>query len=71
MLSLDSSEGSGASDPLGIGFQGHLRLFQDMIEAITAGRPPLVDGVEGRKAVEIICAIYRSQQLGQPIMLQV
>ncbi len=61
--------GSGAADPLAIGHEGHRRQIADMVEAIRAGRPPLVDGTEGRKAVEIIRAIYRSAQTDRPIDL--
>ncbi len=39
-------------------------------EAITTGRPPLVDGREGRKAVEIILAIYQSMATGRVVELK-
>jgi len=69
MLSLEGMEGSGASDPMGIGCAGHVRQINDLIDAVKNGRPPLVDGLEGRKAVEIICGIYESQRLGRLVRL--
>ena len=57
-----SSGNSGASDPRGISHEGHRAQLADFLAAIDAGRPPLVDGREGRRAVEIIRAIYRSAE---------
>ena len=62
-------EGTGAADPLAIGHEGHRRQIADMVDAILTGRPPLIDGAEGRKAVEIIRAIYRSAQVDRPVAL--
>ena len=61
--------GSGAADPTAIGHEGHRLQIADMVEAIRSGRPPGIDGAEGRKAVEIIRAIYRAAESGQPIEL--
>ncbi len=61
--------GTGAADPLAIGHEGHRRQIADMVDAILTGRPPLVDGAEGRKAVEIIRAIYWSAQTDRPVAL--
>ncbi len=43
--------------------------YQDMIDAIRKNREPMVNGIEGRKALEIVLAIYRSSKEGQIIML--
>ncbi|MGI8915948.1 MAG: Gfo/Idh/MocA family protein [Chloroflexota bacterium] len=45
----------------------HQLQLADFLDAIIADRQPLVNGEEGRKAVEIIQAIYRSGQTGQDI----
>ncbi|MGI6401644.1 MAG: Gfo/Idh/MocA family oxidoreductase [Thermoguttaceae bacterium] len=34
--------------------------FKDVLDAIETGRKPLIDGYEGRKSVELFCAIYES-----------
>jgi len=67
MLALEAPPGSGASNPLGIGHIGHLRQLRDFVEALQTGRSPQVDGLEGRKAVEIVCAIYRSAATRQTV----
>jgi len=50
-------------------FIGHKFVFQDMIEAVREDRPPKVDGREGKRAVEVICAIYQSSQEGREVRL--
>lgn len=52
--------GMGANDPSAINFDGHLRNFEDIVEAIENGHQPSVSGEEGLKAVQVIDAIYRS-----------
>jgi predicted dehydrogenase len=59
----------GSSNPAAISHMGHARQLTDFVQAIEAGRPPLVDGREGRRAVEIILAIYRSAKIGQTVAL--
>jgi UDP-N-acetyl-2-amino-2-deoxyglucuronate dehydrogenase len=59
----------GASNPSDISFVGHQRQIEDFIHAIETGSSPLVDGVEGRKSVEIVSAIYESARLGHMIKL--
>ena len=56
----------GASDPSAIGYEGHRRQLVDFLAAVNGGGTPLVDGVEARKAVAIIAAIYRSANSGSP-----
>lgn len=45
----------------------HYLQIQDFLQAIQEKRPPLVDGIEGRKSVELFTAIYRSQAAHAPI----
>jgi predicted dehydrogenase len=40
-----------------------------MIKAVKTNTSPPMDGEEGRKALEIILAIYKSQETGLPIKL--
>lgn len=60
---------AGASDPRGIGHEGHRAQLADFLQAIDAGRAPLVNGREGRKSVEIVRAIYRSARLQSAVAL--
>jgi UDP-N-acetyl-2-amino-2-deoxyglucuronate dehydrogenase len=59
----------GAADPKSISHEGHRRQLADFVDAIHQNRPPAVDGREGRKAVEVITAIYESQRTGQAIKI--
>jgi UDP-N-acetyl-2-amino-2-deoxyglucuronate dehydrogenase len=61
---------SGASDPMAISVEAFERQFLDFGEAITTGRPPLVSGEEGYRALELVDAIYRSCRTGAPVHLQ-
>jgi predicted dehydrogenase len=45
----------------------HQLQIQDFLRAILEHRPPLVTGEEGRKTVEIVSAIYRSQRDHRPV----
>ncbi len=45
----------------------HRLQIQDFLRAILDDRPPMVTGEEGRKTVEIVAAIYRSQRERQPV----
>jgi UDP-N-acetyl-2-amino-2-deoxyglucuronate dehydrogenase len=56
--------GLGANDPTAINFTGHVRNFQDVIDAIHAGCDPSVTASEARRAVAVIEAIYRSAREG-------
>ena len=69
MLTLERHLGSGSSDPQGIGYELHRRQIADLIEAIQEDRLPAVEGVEARRAVEIILGIYESAQKGAIVTL--
>ena len=45
----------------------HRRVFEDFVSALDVGRPPRVDGPEGRRSVALIEAIYASSRSGQPV----
>lgn len=59
----------GSSNPAAISHQGHARQLADFVQAIETGKAPKVDGREGRKAVEVILAIYESAATGKAIAL--
>jgi len=48
---------------------GHTALYTDFLDAVEQDREPLVNGEAGKKALEIILAIYKSQKMGQPVTL--
>ena len=48
---------------------GHSRLYANFIEAIENNTKPLISGEEGKKAVELILAIYKSFKTDMPVKL--
>ncbi len=60
----------GAADPKAISHEGHRRQLADFVHAIRIGQAPQVDGREGKKAVDLICAIYESQRTGRVVELR-
>ena len=48
---------------------GHTSLYQDVIDAILTDRPPYIDAVAGKNALEVVLAIYKSQKEGVPVKL--
>ena len=60
-----SGTSGGAADPMAINYSCHTRNFEDFILAVKAGATPALDGHEGRKAVAIIEACYKSARTGR------
>lgn len=58
----------GENPPNVYGF-GHTPLYADVIDAIRTGRAPLVDGEAGKRALELVLAIYRSAAEHRPVRL--
>lgn len=50
---------------------GHARLFADVIDAIQTDRVPYVDAYAGRRALELVLAIYKSQKTGEVVQFPV
>ena len=46
---------------------GHTAVYADMMDAITKDRPPYIDAKAGRRALEMILAMYQSAATGQPV----
>lgn len=62
-----SAMGSGASAPMAIKFEGHLRQYEDFVAALRENRAPIIDGCEARKAVALVRAVYDSAERGVPV----
>jgi len=58
-----------AKDPPTVYGFGHTALYGDFLDAVEQDREPLVNGEAGKKALEIILAIYKSQKTGQLVTL--
>ncbi|HLW66050.1 MAG TPA: Gfo/Idh/MocA family oxidoreductase [Gemmataceae bacterium] len=59
----------GAADPKAISHVGHARQLADFVRAIQTNTAPLVDGREGKRAVEVICGIYEAAAAGKTVRL--
>lgn len=69
---LDSPEEvlrSFSEDPPNIYGFGHTSLYADMIDAIKNDRPPYVDAEAGKRALELVLAIYKSAAENVPVKL--
>jgi len=60
---------SGASDPMAIPVTPLERQFQDFGDAIASGKPPLIPGEEGYRALEFVQAVYQSCREGQKVAI--
>jgi UDP-N-acetyl-2-amino-2-deoxyglucuronate dehydrogenase len=49
---------------------GHQAYYEHVVKCIADGGPNLVDGLEGRKSIELISAIYESVETGKEISLR-
>ena len=64
-----TDSGGGAADPAAISFKPHQWQFEEFVVSLDSGQPGMADGEEGRKAVEIILAIYESANTGKRVSL--
>jgi predicted dehydrogenase len=48
----------------------HAEFLKDVVSSLRSGRKGLVDGLEGRKSVELINAIYESAETGREVALR-
>jgi len=66
---VSSNVSSGSSDPLAISLTPFERQFEDFAQAIREKRNPLVDGVEGYRALSVVLSIYQSCRENKPVSL--
>ena len=48
---------------------GHTPLYADMINAVRQDRQPYINPMEGKKALELVLAIYKSAAEGRSVKL--
>lgn len=56
-----------AENPPNVYGFGHTPLYADVIDAIEHGREPMITARDGKKAMEMILAIYKSAAEGRPV----
>jgi predicted dehydrogenase len=49
---------------------GHQAYYEHVVDVITNGGPQLVDGIQGRRSLELISAIYESIETGRAVHLR-
>lgn len=49
---------------------GHQAYYEHVVDCLTNGSPALVDGLEGRRSLELINALYESVETGQEVRLR-
>ncbi|MFC4077395.1 Gfo/Idh/MocA family protein [Salinithrix halophila] len=52
------------------GKPGHQRLIEDMTEAVAQGRPPVVSGMDGYRALALVIACQQSAERGRPVRME-
>lgn len=57
-------------DPTAIPKMSHLELIQDFVDAVRNNREPMIPPEDGRKAIDLILAIYESARTGKEVWLE-
>ena len=66
---VDREVSSGASDPMAISLMPFERQFLDFGDAIRNGRQPMVSGIDGFRALQVVCGIYTSCREGRKVAI--
>jgi len=66
----DAVAAQAISDPPDVYGFGHKAFYEDMLMCLESGRRSMLDGLEGRKSLEIINALYESAFTGREVRLQ-
>jgi len=59
----------GASDPAAIPYENHTRNFQAFLDALESGEKFSLSGVEARRAIEVVLAVYESARKEKTVKL--
>jgi predicted dehydrogenase len=65
----DARSVTGASDPASIFHLGHRDQFADYLHALQVGDEPPIGGADGRRALEVVLAVYASARSGREVEL--
>jgi len=65
----DEAAQKGIADPPNVYGFGHQPFYEDMLACLDSGRRSMLDGLEGRKSLEIINALYESAFTGREVHL--
>ncbi|MDR1520229.1 MAG: Gfo/Idh/MocA family oxidoreductase [Planctomycetota bacterium] len=66
---LASGMGDGGKDPKAINVAGHMRVIESLLRAARGDRSGIVNPLEARYPIDVICGIYEAKKLGRPVPL--
>ena len=69
-LADGSKTSGGASSAMDFDYHGHMYHVDNLARAIRNGEALILDGKDGRLAVEFIQAVYESSRTGMPVTLR-
>ena len=58
-----ATDAGAGGDPRGIKATGHIAIFRDFIRAVQADGQPEIDGLEGRRSLAAVLAVYEAAGL--------
>ena len=65
----ETETGGGAADPMSIDYTNHRRNIEDYLTSLATDESYMLNGMEARKAVEIITSAYESAEIGEPVRI--
>ena len=68
-FAAESEFEGGAGDPMAINYSLHMHNIAAFVECLETDEPFMLDGLESRKAVAIVEAIYESASTAAPVSL--
>jgi UDP-N-acetyl-2-amino-2-deoxyglucuronate dehydrogenase len=66
----DEEARQGSVNPPNVYGFGHAAFYRDVVDCIVSNRHPMLDGLEGRKSLELITAIYEAAFTGNEVRLR-
>jgi UDP-N-acetyl-2-amino-2-deoxyglucuronate dehydrogenase len=60
---VSAEEPGAGGDPRAIKASGHINVFKDFMEAVRENRPPLIDGLQGKRSLKTVLGIYKAAGL--------
>lgn len=60
---------SGASDPAAISCEGHKKIVAGLVQSVATGRSAVIDGMDAKRPIELICGLYQAVKTGIPTRL--
>ncbi len=70
LVTGESKNYASASRPDGIDSSLHAEQLNDFIKSVLSNKKPWIDACEGKKSIDIVCAIYESAKTGKKVFLK-